>query len=195
MLADPNRRLAFNQLKATCIYCVPFAMWAESVWVPSPRAGWIKTVYRILTRQTLMVVSVIYLSSSGHSGNFKFPWLDWRRVSSLLIPCNLAASIRHVPSLPVDQSKTIVIKCKTGRLMVGCSPGEQDWKTLSLGHWLFSFFDNSRKNNGQAFGGTFAPKLCPHYNHCPCARPAHAAESGPLALLQVLPNNRSQMLK
>ena len=48
---------------------------------------------------------------------------------------------------------------------------------------FFIIFDISSRNNGQAFSGTFAPRLYNSYNHrqCPCARPAHVAESGPRA--------------
>ena len=59
------------------------------------------------------------------------------------------------------------------------SPGEQGWKILSAGHCFFSIFDNSRKTNGRAFSGQTALRLYTSYNHCPCARPAHEAESGP----------------
>ena len=41
---------------------------------------------------------------------------------------------------------------------------------------------------------TFAQRLYNCYSHCPCARPAHMAESWPSALLQVLQNSESRML-
>ena len=45
----------------------------------------------------------------------------------------------------------------------------------ALYHCLFSIFNNSRKNNGHAFSGTFAPWLYNSNNHCPCARPVQCA--------------------
>ena len=53
---------------------------------------------------------------------------------------------------------------------------------LKLGSlFVSSTFDNSRKNNGHAFPGTFALRLYNSYNHCLCARPAHGAGSGQLS--------------
>ena len=46
-------------------------------------------------------------------------------------------------------------------LSFGC----EGWKTLSAGHCFFSIFNNARKNNGQAFSGTFAPRLNNSYSH------------------------------
>ena len=70
------------------------------------------------------------------------------------------------------------------------SPGDHSWKTFTV---FFSILNNSRGNYGQAFSGSFASRLCHHYNHCPRARPAHVAKSGPRARLQVLQNSGGQM--
>ena len=60
---------------------------------------------------------------------------------------------------------------------------------------FFIIFDNSRAKDGQALSCTFAPRLYNSSGHCPCTRPAHVAESRPLARLQVqvLQNSGSRM--
>ena len=42
--------------------------------------------------------------------------------------------------------------------------GGEGRKTVSVGHWFSSIFDNSREKNGQALSGTFAPRLYNSYN-------------------------------
>ena len=64
------------------------------------------------------------------------------------------------------------------------------WKTITVDHHLLCIFDNSRKNEGQAFWG----KLLWGYARaiitaqCSCARPADVAESRPQAQLPSAPN-------
>ena len=41
-------------------------------------------------------------------------------------------------------------------MVTSLSPGDQGWRTLSVGHWFFSIFNNARKNNGRAVRGTIA---------------------------------------
>ena len=57
-----------------------------------------------------------------------------------------------------------------------------------------SSFDNSRKNNGQAYFVTFAPRLYNSYNHAHAQGPHMWPSPGPLARLQVLQNSGSQIL-
>ena len=62
-------------------------------------------------------------------------------------------------------------------------------------HWplFYSISNNQSKDDGQAFVRQNALRLYNCYNHCPCARPAHVAESWPLARIHVVQNNGSQM--
>ena len=50
-------------------------------------------------------------------------------------------------------------------IRVQTSLGAEGWKILTVGHCFSSISDNSRKNNGQAFLGTFAPRLYNFYTH------------------------------
>ena len=84
-------------------------------------------------------------------------------------------------------------KKETKTLHMHCSVGCVCRKPLSVGHIFFSIFDHSRRKNGKDFSCTFATRQYNRNNHCPCARPAHVAESRPRAWLQVFQTSGSWM--
>ena len=63
----------------------------------------------------------------------------------------------------------LVINTVYRRKAVFSSLGAEGWKTLTMGHRFLNTFGNSRENNGQAFSGTFAPRLItPVRKACRC---------------------------
>ena len=64
-----------------------------------------------------------------------------------------------------------------------CSLGDEGWKTLRMGNWFSSIFDNSRKNTSYwpGLSVTCAPRLCDSYNHAhaPCPHMWPSPRSGP----------------
>ena len=73
--------------------------------------------------------------------------------------------------------------------MVSSSLGGEVWKPFSVGYRFFSIFDK-----GKTMAKPFQALCYNSHNHCPCARPAHMAESWPQARLKVLQNSGSWML-
>ena len=74
---------------------------------------------------------------------------------------------------------------------------EKPWAWASAGPLFFQYFRQSRETHGHAFSGPLLGgniiKSTISSNHCLCAGPAHMAESGPLALLQVLQNSGNRI--
>ena len=79
------------------------------------------------------------------------------------------------------------------RFFIQHSLRDEGWIPLIVDHCFFSIFYNSREINGQAVLGTFDPRLYNSYNHCPGARPAHVAESRPLARFQLIQTSGSRI--
>ena len=80
----------------------------------------------------------------------------------------------------------------TCRLPPSDSPVGEGWKTLTVAIVFHLFSTIQGKTVARNFCNFSSEALQPPKSR-PCARPAHVAESGPLAGLQVLKNSGSQM--